>query len=123
MEWLIPNGYPGSPALYVFVTLVAFVMTGVSKGGFGGVGILAIPLMMMVAPADLALGMWLPLLILCDVFTLRAYPKEWLLRPIALLAPWVPGRCNWPRPLEQRSPACAAPGIWRWWHLWALTMS
>jgi len=59
----------------------------VDKGGFGGVGMLSVPLLMMVAPAQFVLGMWLPLLVLCDIFTLRAYPKEWKLRPVLLLAP------------------------------------
>jgi hypothetical protein len=88
--WILPDGFAGHPAVYVLTAVTAFLMTGVSKGGFGGVGILAIPLMMMVVPdGRLALGMWLPLLILCDILTIRAYPKEWQLRPIALLAPWM----------------------------------
>lgn len=87
-QWLLPSGYALHPAWYVIVALLAFLMTGVSKGGFGGVGILAIPLMMLVAPTGFALGMWLPLLILCDICTLKAYPKEWKARPILLLAPW-----------------------------------
>lgn len=89
MDWIVPANVLVSPALYVLVTLLAFLLTGVSKGGFGGVGALSIPLMMIVAPHDLALGMWLPLLILCDIFTIRSYPKEWTLRPILLLAPWM----------------------------------
>ena len=87
-EWLLPAGYEGAPAVYVLVAMAAFAMTGVSKGGFGGVGILAIPMMLLVCSAKFALGMWLPLLILCDIFTIKAYPKEWSLRPILLLAPW-----------------------------------
>jgi hypothetical protein len=35
------------------------------------------------------LGIWVPLLILCVIFTMLAYPKEWALRPIAILAPWM----------------------------------
>jgi uncharacterized membrane protein YfcA len=89
MEYILPEGYTGHPAIYVLTALVAFAMTGVSKGGFGGVAVLAIPLMMLVAPGKLALGIWVPLLILCDVCTIRIYPKEWSLRPIAVLAPWM----------------------------------
>jgi uncharacterized membrane protein YfcA len=89
-QFLIPDGFNGSWGLYVFVTLIAFLITGVSKGGFGGVGILSIPLMMMVVPdSGFVLGMWLPLLILCDIFTIRSFPKAWELRPILLLAPWM----------------------------------
>lgn len=91
-QFFIPDGFSGSWAVYILVALVAFLITGISKGGFGGVGILSIPLMMMVVPeeqAPLVLGMWLPLLILCDIFTIRSFPKEWTLRPILLLAPWM----------------------------------
>ena len=91
-QFLIPDGFSGSWTLYILVALAAFLITGISKGGFGGVGILSIPLMMMVVPdqqASLVLGMWLPLLILCDIFTIRSFPKDWTLRPILLLAPWM----------------------------------
>ena len=88
-NWIIPTECSSHPAVYVLVALAAFLLTGVSKGGFGGVGILSVPLMMMVAPPHLTLGMWLPLLICCDLFTVRSYPKQWELRPILLLAPWM----------------------------------
>jgi uncharacterized membrane protein YfcA len=89
MQYILPEGYQGHPAVYILTALLAFSMTGISKGGFGGVAVLAIPLMMLVSPGKLALGIWMPLLILCDIFTIRMYPKEWSLRPIALLAPWM----------------------------------
>jgi len=89
MDWLLPSEYTGSPAVYMLVTLSAFVLTGVSKGGFGGVGALAVPLLLMVISPALALGMWLPLLVLCDIFTIGRYPKQWKLKPILLMAPWV----------------------------------
>lgn len=89
MTWILPPDCVVNPAAYIIVALAAFVMTGVSKGGFGGVGVLAVPMMMMVAPAELVLGMWLPLLILCDICTIRSYPKQWDPRPILLLTPWM----------------------------------
>jgi uncharacterized membrane protein YfcA len=89
MDYILPEGYTGHPAIYMLVAVVAFAMTGISKGGFGGVAVLAIPLMMLVAPGKLALGIWVPLLIFCDICTIRLYPKEWSLRPIAVLAPWM----------------------------------
>ncbi len=73
----------------MLVAVVALAMTGISKGGFGGIGALSIPLMLAVAPADFSLGMWLPLLVLCDVITLRHYPREWRWRPIKMMAPWM----------------------------------
>jgi uncharacterized membrane protein YfcA len=89
MQYILPEGYAGHPAVYMITALVAFSLTGISKGGFGGVAVLAIPLMMLVAPGKLALGIWLPLLIFCDIWTIRLYLKEWSLRPIAVLAPWM----------------------------------
>jgi uncharacterized membrane protein YfcA len=70
------------------VAVLALAMTGISKGGFGGVGVLSIPMMMAVAPAKFSLGMWLPVLVVCDILTLRYYPKEWKPRPVLLIAPW-----------------------------------
>lgn len=88
-EWILPPGSTGHPVIYMLVAAVALAMTGISKGGFGGVGVLSIPLMMAVAPAKFSLGMWLPLLVICDILTLRHYPKEWKRRPFVLIAPWM----------------------------------
>jgi uncharacterized protein len=87
MNWILPDGVTAHAAVYMLVTVVAFMLMGVDKGGFGGVGMLSVPLLMMVAPSRFVLGMWLPLLVVCDIFTLRAYPKEWQLKPVLLLAP------------------------------------
>lgn len=89
-QWVLPADYTGHPALYVLVAVIALLLTGISKGGFGaGLGSLSIPVMMIVAPARFSLGMYLPLLILCDVLALRHYPREWQPRPLLLLAPWM----------------------------------
>lgn len=89
-HWVLPAGFEGQPFAYVLATVVALALTGVSKGGFGaGLGALSIPVMMLVAPANFALGMWLPLLIYCDILTLRHYPREFKSRPVLLLAPWM----------------------------------
>jgi len=91
-EWILPNGSTEHPVVYILAAILAMALTGVSKGGFGGgVGMLSTPVMMMVAPAEFALGLWLPLLVLCDLFTIHHYPSEWKLRPIAVLAPWMFG--------------------------------
>ena len=89
MQWIVPAEHVGSPAIYVLVVLSAFFLTGFSKGGFGGVGSVAVPLLLLVMPPKLALGMWLPLLIWMDILTMRWYPRQWELRPILLMAPWV----------------------------------
>ncbi len=86
-EWVLPSGVLAGPAAYMIVAFLALMLTGISKGGFGGVGTLSIPMMMAVAPADFSLGVWLPLLVFCDIVTLRYYPREWQLRPVLVLAP------------------------------------
>lgn len=89
-EWILPPGYAGHPGWYVLLAVIALLLTGVSKGGFGaGLGTLSIPIMMTIAPARFSLGMYLPLLIFCDILTLRHYPREWKARPLLLLAPWM----------------------------------
>jgi len=88
-DWILPAGVTASPAVYMIVATLALAMTGISKGGFGGVGVLSIPLMMAVAPAKFSLGMWLPILVVCDILTLRHYPREWQARPVLLIAPWM----------------------------------
>lgn len=60
---------PGTPVVvfWVFAGL-AVVIQGISKSGFaGGAGILSLPLMMLVMPADKVAASLLPLLILCDM--------------------------------------------------------
>ncbi len=76
--WLIPDAANGSPILYFFLISAGVLLTGFSKAGFGGgLGILATPLFMQVLPPRLALAMMLPVLIVCDLFTLRHFPREW----------------------------------------------
>jgi uncharacterized membrane protein YfcA len=48
---------------------------------------MSVPLMLQVAPLSFVNGFWLPVLIACDLATIRHYPKEWEPRVIARLAP------------------------------------
>ncbi len=76
--WIFPDVMTASPAAYLAALVAAVLLTGFSKGGFGGgLGVLATPLMMQVLPANTALAMMLPILIVCDLFTLRHFPGEW----------------------------------------------
>jgi hypothetical protein len=87
-SWIVPEQATVSPGLYVLVAVVALLATAVSKGGFGGgVGAISVPLMLQVAPARLVIGMWLPILIACDIATIGHYPKEWKPSAVARLAP------------------------------------
>ncbi len=72
--------------------VLVLLLSGISKAAFaGGLGLLAMPLMLLVFDAHTALGLMLPVLIMLDAFTLRRYWRRWswdLLRqllPAALL--------------------------------------
>ncbi len=73
---------------FAMLALVAFLI-GLSKGGLGGtLGALAAPLMALVMPADNALGLLMPLLMVGDVFAVIFYWRQWNSR----LALWlIPG--------------------------------
>ncbi len=62
---------------FAMLALVAFLI-GLSKGGLGGtLGALATPLMALVMPADKALGLLLPLLMVGDIFAVAFYWRQW----------------------------------------------
>lgn len=87
--WILPAEYTGQPSAYFAAVLAALLITGIAKGGFGGVGALAVPLLILVMPATRAVGFWLPMLIWMDVLTIRWYPRDWRLRPVLVMAPSV----------------------------------
>jgi len=65
------------PAFYV-VAVIAILVTGIAKGGFGqGSGGIAVPLMaMFIAPQEAA-GIMLPILCAMDLFSVHAYRRAW----------------------------------------------
>lgn len=87
MEWLIPTDIKVPIGLYLAATGTATLLVGISKGGFGGgIGVLATPLFLLVLPANVALSMMLPILIVCDAFTLRQFPRTWDPRSFRMIA-------------------------------------
>lgn len=87
-SWIVPEQATVSPGLYIAAAVVALLATAISKGGFGGgIGAISVPLMLQVAPAWLVIGMWLPVLIACDIATIGHYPREWKPSAVARLAP------------------------------------
>ncbi|MBU2427305.1 MAG: sulfite exporter TauE/SafE family protein [Gammaproteobacteria bacterium] len=64
------------------------VLSGVSKAAFaGGLGLLAMPLMLVVFDPHTALGIMLPILLMLDGFTLRKYWQRWSLSILWQLLP------------------------------------
>lgn len=87
-NWIVPSGVNASPGVYMVVTAVSLLMIATSKGGFGGLAVVASPLMMTVIDARAALGLLLPMLVVCDIMTVPYYPNEFTWRPVKMLAPW-----------------------------------
>lgn len=79
---------PDYPALFWVCAAIAVTMLGIAKAGFGGgVGVIGTPLMALTIPVPEAVGLLLPLLILCDVFSVWHYRTRFHRRSIALLVP------------------------------------
>ncbi|AMJ61260.1 sulfite exporter TauE/SafE family protein [Bosea sp. PAMC 26642] len=65
----------------------AVILMGLSKGGFAGLGLLALPLMALVVSPVQAAAIMLPLLISQDVVTVWSYRREFDRRILATLLP------------------------------------
>ena len=68
------------------VAIPAVVFAGISKGGFGsGAAFAATPILALILPPEMAVGIMLPLLIVMDVAAVRAYWSKWSVREVKLL--------------------------------------
>ena len=72
------------PLFYVAAT-PAVILLGLSKGGFSGVGMLALPLMALFISPVQAAAITLPILIVQDVVTVWSYRHSWDRRNVAIL--------------------------------------
>ena len=59
------------------VAVFSVLITGISKGGFGGLALLAVPLMALVISPVQAAGIMLPILIIMDWVGVWTYRKHW----------------------------------------------
>lgn len=76
-----------SPEQWLLAGL-AVVFVGFSKAGFGGgAGILATPLMAMVFPPKVAIGIMLPLLVISDLVSCWVYRRDWETKPLRFFLP------------------------------------
>jgi len=73
--------------LFWAVSALAVILVGLSKGGFGGLTVLAVPIMALIMPPTQAAALMLPIMIVMDVFTLHAYRKFWRADLLKLLIP------------------------------------
>ena len=75
---------PGTPSVLFWVFVgAAILIQGISKSGFaGGAGILSLPLMMLVMPAEKVPAVLLPLLILCDMNAIYIHRRNVVWRKV-----------------------------------------
>ena len=72
----------------ISLSIIAVLLIGVSKAGFGGgVGLLSTPLLTLIFPAKTVVGFLLPLLIIADWFTIYHHRGFWDWRNLRLLVP------------------------------------
>jgi len=83
---LEPRDVLENPYFYL-AAIPAVFLTGISKGGFGGVALLAVPLMSLVISPLQAAGIMLPLLVLMDGFSVWAYRRNLSFRNLKSLLP------------------------------------
>ena len=76
-----------SDPAFVAIAIVAVLITGISKSGFGGMALLAVPLMSLVISPIQAAGIMLPIMIPMDFLSVWVYRKRWDGRNLALLIP------------------------------------
>jgi len=80
--------WPEFPLAFYPVAILAILLTGMAKGGFGtGAGGLAVPLMsIFIAPPEAA-GIMLPILCAMDLFGVHAYRGSWSREHLRALVP------------------------------------
>ena len=69
------------------VAVPAVILLGLAKGGFAGIGVIAVPLMALAISPVLAASITLPILIVQDVVSVWAFRKTWDGKVLALMLP------------------------------------
>jgi Sulfite exporter TauE/SafE len=73
--------------LFWLAAVIAVTALGLSKGGFSGIGVMAVPVMALVVSPLQAAGILLPILLAQDVVTIWSYRREWDGWNLAVLIP------------------------------------
>ena len=74
--------------VFVAVIIAALgLMIGLAKGGFNALGSLLTPILSLILPVSLAVGVILPMLIFGDVFAIYSYWREWDGKLVARMLP------------------------------------
>src|ERR1700704_1972029 len=73
--------------LFYLVSIVAVILLGLSKGGFFGLGVMALPLMSLEGPPLQAAAIILPTVIAQDVLTVWTYRHTWSAWNLKIMIP------------------------------------
>lgn len=76
-----------SDPIFILTAIFAVFITGISKGGFGGLGLFAVPIMALSISPVQAAAVMLPVLIVMDWISVWAYRKHWDKRLLLMLLP------------------------------------
>ena len=72
---------------FYLVAIPAVFLTGLSKGGFAGVGMVSTPLLVSVVQPMQAFAILLPILVVQDIYSVFTYRRQWDRRNLSLLIP------------------------------------
>jgi len=73
--------------LFWVTAIISVIITGISKGGFGGLALLAVPLMALTISPIQAAGIMLPILIVMDWVSMWSYRQHWDKHLLRLMLP------------------------------------
>jgi uncharacterized membrane protein YfcA len=77
---------PLTDPFFYALAIPAFLLVGISKGGFGGgLGSMGVPMMALAIPVPQAAAIMLPLLMIMDVFGVWRYRRDWSRAHMAIL--------------------------------------
>src|ERR1044071_5885593 len=73
--------------LFYAAAIPAVILLGLAKGGFSGIGVLAVPLMTLAVSPVQAASITLPILIVQDAVSVWVFRRAWDKRSLAILIP------------------------------------
>jgi uncharacterized protein len=73
--------------LFYLLTIVAVILLGLSKGGFLGLGVMALPLMSLFVPPLQAAAIILPTVLVQDVLTVWSFRRDWSAWNLRIMIP------------------------------------
>ena len=73
--------------LFYLLTAVAVILLGLSKGGFFGLGVMALPLMSLFVPPLQAAAIILPIVLAQDALTVWTYRRDWSAWNLKIMIP------------------------------------